>query len=424
MSSEANLVANPGFLGQSDGWTFVTPRPELAPGHSVRDGAAGRRLAITATGDKHAFGCWRGEAKLEVGEWYRATVRVKAKGVENPSLSVFAQAADHFLVPRGAWSDETILEQVFKHSVEGNPCWFEVYLRAAESGEIEFREPRVVRAPAPEPRIVRVATARFGEAPRGLTVEGQRERIIARLDQAGALKPDIVCLPEFCPITGVDKEHYESVENMAEEVPGGAMSRMLSDKAKEYGMHVMAGVIERDGKHVFNTGALFDRRGEFVGVYRKTHPMFAENQMGISSGDSYPVFDLDFGRVAVHICYDEWFPEVSRYYAHHGAEILFLLVAGGKPITWRTRALDNAMYFVSSSVNPPSMIINSTGEILAETHGDGVAFADLDLNYRQVNWYRDPTFAYSMPCIVPQMRNTVDHELIDGLAKALREARK
>ena len=124
---------------------------------------------------------------------------------------------------------------------------------------------------------------------------------------------------------------------------------------------------------------------------------------------------LIFRRVGIHICYDEWFPEVARYYAHRGIQILLLPVAGGKPITWRTRAIDNGIYFVSSSINPPSMIIGSSGEILAMTHTDGIVFADLDLDYRETNWYRDPTLVSGMPCIVRQMRNTINNGLLKDI---------
>ena len=424
MASNGNLVNNPGFAGEPDGWSFVTPRAELAPGHSVKDTPAGRRLVLSATGDKHAFGCWRGEMTLEQGNWYRATVRVRTKAVEHPALSVFAQVASHFLVPADAWSEETVLEQTFHYKGDELSKYFEAHIRAAETGEIEYFDPCVVKIPRPEPRMVRVATVRFGDPTEPLTLEGQRARMGRKLDEAGGLNADIVCLTEWCPVAGVEKEVYGSIEEVAEEVPSGPTCRLLSAKAKEYGMYVICGILERLGKHIFNSAVIFDRKGEYVGAYHKTHPMFAELELGISCGDSYPVFDLDFGRIALHICYDEWFPEVSRYYAHAGAEILFLPVAGGKPITWRTRALDNAIYFVSSSVNPPSRIIDSSGEIIAETHSDGIAYADLDLNYRKVNWYVDPTLSYSMPCIIPQMRTVVDHKLIDDLHKLLREARR
>ncbi|HZP83547.1 MAG TPA: carbon-nitrogen hydrolase family protein [Chthonomonadaceae bacterium] len=422
--SAENLVLNPTFRGTGDApehWTFVTPRPELAPRHQfvpAENGGAGR-LLLAATGDRQAFGCWRGEANLQPGQWYRASVRVRIREIANPELSLFVQVAQHFLVPQGAWGEETLLQQEFQHDPPGDGNKFELYLRATATGSVEWLEPTVVAIPKPNHRKARVATIRFGAPESPLTVESHRERIATKLDQAGALRPDIVALPEFSPIVGVEERAYKSYWEVGETVPDGPLCALLAAKAKQYSMNVLCGNIERRGKYLFNTAVLFDREGRFVGQYDKTHLTFYELMAGFSCGESYPVFDLDFGRIAAHICYDEWFPEVARYFAHQGAEILFLPVAGGKPITWRTRALDNGIYFVSSSINPPSMIISSSGVILAETHDDGVACADLNLDMRLTNWYGDPTRAYGMPCIVPQMRHCLDNSLLDRLAQSL-----
>ncbi len=68
------------------------------------------------------------------------------------------------------------------------------------------------------------------------------------------------------------------------------------------------------------------------------------------------------------------------------------------------------------------MIIDSSGAIIAETHGDGVVCADLNLDCRQTNWYGDPTLTYGMPCAVPQMRNVLDDRLLEDLANVVRAA--
>jgi predicted amidohydrolase len=264
--------------------------------------------------------------------------------------------------------------------------------------------------------MARVATVRFGEPRDPLTLEGQRDRIAGKLDEAGALRPDIVCLTEFCHLAGVPSGTAEWV-SASEPVPDGPLCQVLAEKAQRHAMHVVCGLAERDGAYVYNTAVLFGRDGRLLGRYRKTHLTFAELAAGVSPGADYPVFALDFGRVAVLICYDEWFPEVARAYAQAGAEVLFLPVVGGKPITWRTRALDNGVYFVSSSWTPPSMIIDSSGAVLAETHSDGIAYADLDLRERRVNWYVDPTVTYGMPTIAPEMRNVLDDGLLAMLAE-------
>lgn len=433
-----NLVKNPTFSGTPDGWEFSAPREEIATGHSIKDGPDGRRLVLSATGDKHAFSSWVGEADMELGGWYRASVKVKTKDVANPVNSVFAQVGQHLLLPTECPNGGTIcLQREFPILTEFEGKRVQLFMRATETGEIEYFEPHVEKIARPKHRMARVATTRFGHPPSldgvdmarvwntsfedKLTLEGQRQRIAAKLDEAGKCNPDIVCLPEFSHTLGVDAKYIQKAEDHAEEA-GGPLCQVLSAKAKEYGMYVIAGLVIRDGKHMFNTAVLFDRKGDMIGQYRKTHPMFGEMEIGLSIGDSYPVFDLDFGKIAIHICYDEWIPEVSRYYAHQGAEILFLPVAGGKPITWRTRALDNGIYFVSSSINPPSMIINSSGDIITQTHGDGVVYADLNLDFRATNWYGDPTLSYGMPCQIPQMRYVVDDFLVNEIGKKLKDA--
>jgi len=419
-----NLVHNPGFLTSGtlpDGWSFSSPSDGIAPDSALnRENGEVVSLVARATGDRYAFGCWRGSANLTLGKWYVASVRARVRNVTDPALSILATVAKHFLVPKQQDGDGILLEQVFKHGADSDGNNIELFLRASETGQVEWFDPCVMEISEPQFRKTRVATVRFGDAC-SLSLQQQRSRVIEKLDQAGALNPDIVVLTETTPIVGVqDNDSMATWSGAAETVPDGPICRVLSGAAERYAMYVTAGIIERRGEYLFNTAVLFDRKGNFVGQYDKTHLTFGELCFGISCGSDYPVFDLDCGRIGIHICYDEWFPEVARYYAYKGVEILFLLVAGGKPITWRTRALDNGIYFVSSSVTPPSMIIDSSGEIIAETHGDGIAFADLNLDYRRTNAYGDPTLAYGMPCIVPQMRNVIDDRLLEELAKIMK----
>ena len=432
---DKNLVVNPELEGRGerpDGWVTWTPRPELSQVFRFKTDDP-KRLVISSSGDKRAFACWRGEVKFEPGKWHRASVRVRLRGVANPSLSVFAQAGRHFLTPKTAWGEETTLEVVFPYTNDADGSAFDLYLRACESGEVDWFEPRVEAIEKPRHRIARVAAVRFGDpvmpdahrrapAAEPLTLEMQRERITRKLAEAGALKPDIVCLPEASPIIGVPPEIYESFTAQAEAVPDGPVCRVLSEGAKEHRMYVIAGVAERDGDYVFNTAALFGRDGEFIGRYRKTHLTFYELEWGVSCGEDYPTFDLDFGRVAIHICNDEWFPEISRLYAHKGVEVLFLPEWGGLPHTWRTRAVDNGVYFVASSISQPSMVIDSSGAILAEVKGDGIACADLDLDCRRAYCYGEPNLSFGVPGMAPHMRNTLDNTIIKDLARIMEEA--
>lgn len=417
-----NLVGNPSFTGDAGspaGWTYSSPREVLSPGFAVIAGECqSKKLKLFAKGDRYAIGCWTGRVELEQGRWYRASVWASIQDIDNPDLSVYAKVAQHLLRPHAPWRKDTLLTVEFRHDDSaGNGGLFELYIRSTANGSIEWFDPQVIEIPAPSHRTTRIATIKFGKTEHagGISLEEQRERIATRLNEAGSQKPDLALMTEFCQIDGVNKQAYKSYDYFAENVPDGPTARILSDRAKAHNMYVIAGLVERRGHYLFNTAVIFDRQGNFIGQYDKTHLTFNEMADGLSCGQTYPLFDLDFGRVGIHICYDEWFPEVSKFYALKGAEVLFLLVAGGKPITWRTRALDNGIYFVSASMNPPSMIIDSSGAILAETEG-GIACADLNLDYRKVNWYGDPTLAHGMPCLVPQMRNTLDDRLFKELA--------
>jgi predicted amidohydrolase len=418
-----NLVRNPAFTGSNrrpTGWRFVPPRAELGPKPSVETTDKSRSLVLSGTGDIHAIGCWRGEAGLRDGRWYRATVNARYEGIEAPSLSVFAHVGQHVLLPSAGPGGSTLQREFQHRAADGNRV--ELYLRATPRGRVAWSSPSVIEIAQPKHRVARVATIRISPLFVEHTMKEQIPRVEALLEQAGALKPDIIAAPEFAPILGVSQKVYKSYARAAEAVPGGPWCRRFAEAAKRHKAYVIAGVIERRGKHVFNAAVLFDRRGGYVGQYDKTHLTFPELAAGISPGREYPVFDLDFGRIGIAVCFDEWIPEVARLFAHRGVEILFLPTLGGKPIVWRTRAIDNGLYFVASCGAPPSMIIDSSGAILAETHQDGVACADLNLDYRRVNAYGDPTLSYGMPGIAPQMRGVLDDRLIDELARAMKQS--
>jgi N-carbamoylputrescine amidase len=77
----------------------------------------------------------------------------------------------------------------------------------------------------------------------------------------------------------------------------------------------------------FNTACVFDADGKYLGKYRKNHipdgPQYLEKFYFTPGDMGYPVFDTRFGRIAVGICWDEWFPEVARIFALQGASIIF-----------------------------------------------------------------------------------------------------
>jgi predicted amidohydrolase len=137
-------------------------------------------------------------------------------------------------------------------------------------------------------------------------------------------------------------------------------------------MYVVAGLTERAGGVVYNTAVLIDRHGNVAGKYRKVYLPREEVEGGLTPGRDFPVFDTDFGRIGMMICWDSQYVDPARALAIQGAEILFVPAAGGYMTLLKARALENHLYLVSSGDDVESAIIDPTGEVLFATKESGV----------------------------------------------------
>ena len=123
------------------------------------------------------------------------------------------------------------------------------------------------------------------------------------LFRLGEQKADIVCLPEGITVVNTGQKYMD----VSEPVPGPS-TRFLGKLAKKYNMYIIAGIYEREGVAVYNTAVLLDRSGVLAGKYRKVCLPREEIERGLTPGDSFPVFDTDFGRIGIMICWDVFFP--------------------------------------------------------------------------------------------------------------------
>jgi predicted amidohydrolase len=225
--------------------------------------------------------------------------------------------------------------------------------------------------------------------PRQSTPENNLKLWCEQIDAAGKLGLDVVCLGEAITMVGTGC----TVKDCAEPIPGPVTSQ-LADAAKRNRIWVVAGVTEQAGDIVYNTAVLLDRNGRIAGKYRKVHLPREEWKNGIRPGDAYPVFETDFGKVAIQICYDWFFPEPAEIFALKGAEIIFAPTWGNTlpdeagrvdgESTFRVRARDNGLYMVPSVYSGNSLIIDPMGRILTSSAGkEGVFWAEVDLNVRE-----------------------------------------
>jgi predicted amidohydrolase len=235
-------------------------------------------------------------------------------------------------------------------------------------------------------RKVRVVTTKITEH-QGTTIAANLKFMADVLDCAGRERPDVILLTEAFLNRGVQGKPHE----VAQPIPGPA-TEVLAGKARQYKSYIIVGLLESDGGRTYNTAVLIDREGRLAGKYRKTHLPLAEVEDGITPGSDYPVFDTDFGRIGILICWDFVFPETARILRLKGAEILFLPIAGDPaPRHWdtitRARAIDNGMFLVASiSQAVGSRIVDPDGEVLAEST-EGLATAELDLAKESRVWW-------------------------------------
>lgn len=108
-----------------------------------------------------------------------------------------------------------------------------------------------------------------------------------------------------------------------------------------------------DGK-IYNSSYILDRNGVELGRYRKTQLTIGEHDL--TPGDDIPVFDLDFGKVGIMICFDNYFPEVARVLGLKGAELVLYPLYGDTlipqwEIKMKAKAIDNSMYIASSQID-------------------------------------------------------------------------
>ncbi len=165
---------------------------------------------------------------------------------------------------------------------------------------------------------------------------------------------EIFTTPYFC--AEQTTRWYEAVER----IPDGPTVKLMQDVAKQFGMVLVVPIYEEEQTGVYyNSAAVIDADGKYLGKYRKTHiphvaPGFWEKFYFRPGNLGYPCFDTAFARIGVYICYDRHFPEGARCLGLNGAEIIFnpsATVAGLSEYLWKLEQPAHAVangYFVGA----------------------------------------------------------------------------
>lgn len=231
------------------------------------------------------------------------------------------------------------------------------------------------------PRIVRIATIALG-GQGGPTVAANRQHMAKLIEQALPEKPDILALPESFTLSGLAQPR---IEEMAEDLPGATLD-MVASYAREQRTYILCPILARRPDGLYIEAFLIDRSGQIAGSYQKHHPVvegsaYSRVEYGSRPGSAMPVFDTDFGRIGVQICFDAEYQDGWEALDKAGAEIIFWLSAydGGRSVT--SKAWDYHRFVVSAVQTRYARIVNIMGETLAITGAhDRIVACDIDLD--------------------------------------------
>ncbi len=372
-------------------WQFDTPRAEIAPAHWVDneveyEGKA--TLALSGDGKDYTNGRWSLEVDVSPGNFYEFRTCFRPSKVDMPNRTILArihwQGKEGKRISRPEYpgtlrektaDDWNIIQQRYKVPEGAVTAKLELIFRWDADGTVHFTEATLKEVEEIKSRPVNVATIHYQPRNTGSAMENL-ELFSRHIQTAADRNADIVCLPEGITMVGTGKSYLEA----SEPVPGPS-TEYLGTLASQYNIYIVAGLLEKEGPVIYNTSVLIDREGKLAGKYRKVSLPREEVEGGITPGNSYPVFDTDFGRIGMMICWDLEFPEVARQLTVQGAEVIFMPIWGGNLTLASARSIENQVWLVSSSYNMKSGVFDLEGKLIAEAdEQDPVAVVQLDLN--------------------------------------------
>lgn len=236
------------------------------------------------------------------------------------------------------------------------------------------------------------------------------KRTAQKIEQAAKAGAKIICLQELYRTIYFPQYQNTKKDAYAETIPGES-TKVFSALAKKYRVIIIVPLFEKAKNGSFyNSAVVINHDGKLLPTYRKTHipqdPLFYEKNYFKDGNFGYKIYNSKYGKFAVLICYDQWFPEAARMATLRGAEIIFYPTAIGyiarhttKDGDWhdawetvqRGHAIANAVYV--AAVNRvgredklifwgQSFISDPFGKILkrADKKQEQIVLATLDLN--------------------------------------------
>ena len=228
------------------------------------------------------------------------------------------------------------------------------------------------------------------------TFENNLSDTLAAIDAAAAAKPDIIVASEC--FYGRNVRNLSLAERSVSQ--DSYLMSVLRKRAEKHKTNICfsAHTFLENG-NIANLAVVIDRSGKTVGTYKKSHLTMGELLNGIEPGDEPGVFDLDFGRVGVAICWDMFFPEYTRLLQLSDVDVILNPTAGFKVERTARRAIETGAFIVTSGTHKcsESRIFAPDGKWLDkgdEKRGYAAAAVDLNKDY-YTKWLSCLSYAQS-----------------------------
>lgn len=432
------FIANGALFGQANkaadranypDWESAVLIPELSPQFYQRKGKTPDQLVLGIKTDDHnnLHGYWKTAVPVEGGKYYAFSVVKKVTNIKDirkatpvniiwgnkegkPVLRDKDYADKRFAIetfkPGAQWPWKARAEipykatqmedgkikiaSFFQAPSNADYAVVQLHLRYYANASVEWSHFSLQQIEPPVRKKIKVASV-FLPPDNSSKVSTPREAtalFLPYIKEAAEKGVRLICLPEW-----LTKAYTRlPIEKVAEPVPGGPSVQYFVNLAKQNNMYIVAGLVECDQDTLYNTAILVGPEG-YMGKYRKAGLTLMEaNELGLTPGHKYPVFDTEIGRVGIMTCYDVYFPEVARNLSKNGAQIIAMPIAGGNPVLAKARAIENQVYLITSTYSErkhwlKTAIYDYDGKMLGATNKPGtMAIAEVMISDLPKYW--------------------------------------
>ncbi len=223
------------------------------------------------------------------------------------------------------------------------------------------------------------------------------KRGLEYLEEVFHYKPKFVLLPEYFNVFGLPKEKIHQIASEWK-----SLYRRICELAEENHCYIILPMIIKDNERYFNRVFVIDDSGSDIGYYDKTHLTISEREkLNLTAGNELKYFDTKYGRIAIAVCYEIYFPEIFVTLRKNSPDIIFNPSLQrsehelANEVYLKSRAMDTQAYIIRSSYGQDihkawtkdkmfgqSCIVHPDGTILANAgHYEGYALASIQLPF-------------------------------------------